>query len=138
MGYSAILAATTMRKYAPDARVWSLELNPEYAVVLEDMVKFAGLENIVTIVVGPASDSLKNLKDDGSIKQLDMVLIDHVEDLYIQEFQTLEALGMLKIGTTIVADNVVRPGAPQYRDFVRKHKMLKSVWNARSHRSRRV
>jgi catechol O-methyltransferase len=32
----------------------------------------------------------------------------------------------LKKGTVIVADNVVRPGAPEYRELVRGHPGLKS------------
>ena len=69
---------------------------------------------------------LQKLKEDGIVEQPDMVLIDHVEELYIQEFQTLERLGMLRVGATIVADNVVRPGAPESREFVRGHGRLES------------
>jgi catechol O-methyltransferase len=32
-----------------------------------------------------------------------------------------EELGLLKKGDVIVADNVVRPGAPEYRELVRGH-----------------
>jgi catechol O-methyltransferase len=37
-----------------------------------------------------------------------------------------EELDLLKKGAVIVADNVVRPGAPDYREMVRNHPGLKS------------
>jgi catechol O-methyltransferase len=37
-----------------------------------------------------------------------------------------EELGLFNKGTVVVADNVVRPGAPEYRELVRGHPGLKS------------
>lgn len=37
-----------------------------------------------------------------------------------------EELGLFSKGTVVVADNVVRPGAPEYREFVQGHPGLKS------------
>jgi catechol O-methyltransferase len=42
------------------------------------------------------------------------------------QFQVCEELGLLNKGAVIVADNVVRPGAPDYRELVRSHPGLKS------------
>lgn len=126
VGYSAILIGHTMRSYNSEARVWSLELDESFAAIIKELVEFAGLSDIVHVVVGPASESLKAMKTDGRIDQPDMYLIDHVESLYVSELQTLESLGCLKVGAVIVADNVVRPGAPEYRELVRKHNRLQS------------
>ena len=126
VGYSAILIGDIMRSYDPKARVWSLELETQFATIIEELVEFAGLSDVVKVVVGPASDSLRAMKADGRIDQPDFYLIDHVEELYVPEFRTIESLGCLKIGAVIVADNVVRPGAPKYREFVRHHDRLHS------------
>jgi catechol O-methyltransferase len=127
LGYSALLVGMTMRTYAPGAVVWSLELDSTFATIMEEIVEFAGLTDIVKVVVGPASDSLRSMKEDGRIDQPDMFLLDHVEKLYVSEFDTIEKLGCLKKNAIIIADNVVRPGAPEYREFVRKHERLQSI-----------
>jgi catechol O-methyltransferase len=132
MGYSAILIADAMRGAHPDAnagelRLWSLELDPLYAAIAMNLVDLAGLRDIVRVVTGAAGESLARLKDEGKlVGRIDMLLLDHVEDLYIQEFETCEKLGLLAEGSVVVADNVVRPGAPEYREMVRRHPGLES------------
>lgn len=126
VGYSAVLAGAAMRQYSPNVQVWSLELERDFATIVEEIVEFAGLSDIVRVVVGPASETLKAMKADGRIQQPDMYLVDHIEDLYVSDFQTIEGLGCLKVGAVVIADNVVRPGAPKYREFVRKHSRLQS------------
>jgi catechol O-methyltransferase len=132
IGYSAIAFADAMQKALPEApagslRVFSLELDPMSAAIAMSAVDLAGLGHIVKIITGPASESLSRLVAEGTLKDVDMFLIDHQEDLYITEFQTCEKLGLLREGTIIIADNVVRPGAPEYREMVRKHPRLQSM-----------
>lgn len=55
-----------------------------------------------------------------------MLFLDHVEDLYVADFKVCEELGLLKEGALVVGDNVVRPGAPEYRKYVREHPGLSS------------
>lgn len=50
--------------------------------------------------------------------QIDFLFIDHVKDLYLRDLKLALALGLLKPGTIVVADNVLTPGAPEYRAFV--------------------
>jgi catechol O-methyltransferase len=131
MGYSAIAFAHAMQKALPDSpagslRVLSLELDPLCAAVAMSVVDLAGLSDIVKVITGHASDSLNRLVSEGKLKHVDMLLLDHREDMYITEFQTCEKLGLLQKGTVIIADNVVRPGAPEYRDMVRNHPRLES------------
>ena len=49
-GYSSILFANEMRKSHSDARLWSLEYNSEFANIIREMVKLAGLQDTVTVV----------------------------------------------------------------------------------------
>jgi catechol O-methyltransferase len=101
-------------------------MNAEFAAIARKLIEIAGLSDIVTVVVGPADDSLRKLVKDGRLKSTDLLFLDHVEELYVTDFKVCEELGLLKEGAVIVADNVVRPGAPEYRELVRNHSGLKS------------
>ncbi|KAG4434850.1 hypothetical protein IFR05_009668 [Cadophora sp. M221] len=137
LGYSAILFADAMRR-ARDSRpvseterrqqlrLWSIEISEEFGEIARQFIELAGLSDIVTVVVGTANVVLKNLKDEGKLGGVGMLFLDHVEKLYVEDFKVVEELGLLKKGAVVVADNVVRPGAPEYREFVRGHSRLRS------------
>ena len=70
---------------------------------------------------------MRTLKREGKIDHIDMLFLDHVEDLYQADLKVaMNELGLLKSGASIVADNVLWPGAPDYRAYVRGHKGLSS------------
>lgn len=125
VGYSAILFVNEMRKHQPDAHLWSLEFEPEFADIIREMVTLAGLQDHVTVVVGAADESMRKLKADGKIDTIDMLFLDHVEDLYVQDLKVaMDELVLLKGGSTIAADNVLMPGAPAYKKYVKGHPRL--------------
>ncbi|KAL7930804.1 S-adenosyl-L-methionine-dependent methyltransferase [Trichoderma chlorosporum] len=129
LGYSAILFADAMRRNSEPGqkpRVWSLEMSSEFAAIARELVMLAGLSDIVTVVTGPAEESLRKLHKEGTLTKVDLLFLDHVEDLYVADFKVAEELGLLQQGAVIAADNVVRPGAPEYRKFVRDHPRLQS------------
>ena len=124
VGYSALMFGEALRKYgAPgeNLRFWSLEYSPIFASIVMNLVDLAGLSDIVKVVIGPAEESLKRLHGEGKMNKIDILFLDHVEDLYVQDFKVCEALGLFKKGTVVVADNVIFPGAPEYLEFVRGH-----------------
>jgi catechol O-methyltransferase len=100
-------------------KIYSLELSEDFAFIARQLISLAGLSGIVTVIVGHADASLKKLVDDSSLTSIDLLFLDHVEDLYTTDFKVVEGLGLLKKGALVVADNVVRPGAPEYREFMR-------------------
>lgn len=136
VGYSAILFADAMRRATtageegqqPAPHVWSLEFNTEYAAVAAEMIEIAGLSDSVTIVTGSADESLRRLKkEEEAFKDgVDVLFLDHAEDLYVQDLKVCEELGLLKKGTLVLADNVVRPGAPDYVKYVHAHDRFES------------
>jgi catechol O-methyltransferase len=129
IGYSAIFFADAMREAYPaneKLEYWSLEFESEFAAIASKLVDLAGLGDIVKVVVGSADASLKKLKEEGKVEKVDFLFLDHVEALYEQDLKVCESLELLPPGSTIVADNVVRPGAPAYRKYVRAHKGLDS------------
>ncbi|CZR56467.1 related to catechol O-methyltransferase [Phialocephala subalpina] len=132
LGYSAILFAHAMKsrvqssEEVKDLKVWSLEMNPEFADVARQLIQLAGLSDIITVVTGPAEESLHKLVEKANLKNVDMIFLDHVEELYTQDFKVCQELGLLRKGTVVLADNVVRPGAPEYREFVRGMEGIRS------------
>ncbi|KAG5751259.1 hypothetical protein H9Q70_006099 [Fusarium xylarioides] len=73
-----------------------------------NLVDLAGLSDVVKVITGKAADSLSRLKEEGKLETVDMLFLDHVEDL------------------RIVADNVLRPGAPEYKQYVKEHKSMET------------
>jgi catechol O-methyltransferase len=130
LGYSAILFAETMRNAVPNDEsfhVWSLELEPKFASIAETLIEIAGLSKYVTVVIGQAEENLSKLHQQGDLLKIDMLFLDHVEKLYKPDFIFARSLGLFKIGSLIVADNVVMPGAPEYREFIRADPTLDSI-----------
>ncbi|KAH6692092.1 S-adenosyl-L-methionine-dependent methyltransferase [Leptodontidium sp. MPI-SDFR-AT-0119] len=137
LGYSAILFADAMRRArdsqlasgtvrGQELRVWSIEISEDFASIARQFIDLAGLGDIIAVVVGTADVVLKKLKDEGKLGGVDMLFLDHVEKLYVKDFKVVEELGLLRKGAVIAADNVVRPGAPEYREFVRGYPRLSS------------
>ena len=127
VGYSAILFGSELRRHRANAQFWSLEYDPRFAAIIAEMVDLAGLNDIIHVVTGPAGESLRALRAEGKLERIDMLYLDHVEELYEQDLKiAMDELGLLKRRSTIVADNVLYPGAPEYQRYVRSHPGLRS------------
>ncbi|KAH8886945.1 S-adenosyl-L-methionine-dependent methyltransferase [Thozetella sp. PMI_491] len=129
LGYSAILFADTIRAALPPGtpfQVLSLEASPVFASIAMNLISLAGLSDHIKVITGKAEESLRRLKAEGALEHIDLLFLDHVEKLYHIDLQLVESLGLLKPGSYIWADNVVRPGAPEYRAYVRSHPKLES------------
>ncbi|TMQ68500.1 MAG: O-methyltransferase [Candidatus Eisenbacteria bacterium] len=104
-GYSTIWLA---RGLAPDGRLITLEIDPRHAAIAQANLARAGLSDVVDVRVGPARDTLRQLAQDGN-EPFDLVFIDADKPGY-PEYLTL-VLRLVRRGSLIVADNVVRDGA---------------------------
>jgi catechol O-methyltransferase len=58
------------------------------------------------------------------LDKIDMLLLDHDEKRYVEDFKVCEELGLFRTGSIIIADNIIVPGAPEYREFIRAHSEL--------------
>jgi catechol O-methyltransferase len=114
-----------------------LEYNPEYAKVARGVLdiggvgKFGKVSGSVSsathfspsgslerpcfqIIVGSSTESIGELRETLSLgpdETFDFLFLDHLKPLYTPDLQLLESLGLVGPGTTIVADNVVKPGS---------------------------
>ncbi len=104
-GYSSIWLA---RALPPEGRLVTLEAEPLHAEVARRNLERAGLAGRVEVCVGPALDALAQLvAEDGG--PFDLVFIDADKPRNPEYLEY--ALKLSRVGTLLVADNVVREGA---------------------------
>ncbi|KAM9330864.1 catechol O-methyltransferase-like [Gastrophryne carolinensis] len=115
-GYSAVRIARLLK---PGARFFTIEFNPAYAAVAKQMIEFAGLNDKVQVLEGSTHDIIPQLKKKYEVDTLDFAFIDHWKEKYLPDTQLLEKCNLLRKGSTILADNVFVPGAPDFLEYVR-------------------
>lgn len=70
-----------------------------------------------------SGDILKKLAAEG--KKIDFLFLDHIKELYLEDVKVAEQLQLLKNGSSlVVADNVIAPGAPEYRAWMMENKQF--------------
>ena len=99
-GYSTIELA---RALPADGALVTLEIDPHHADVARANIAAAGLGDRVTVITGPALDSLATLTG-----PFDFVFID--ADKQNNPAYVDHAIRLSRPGTTIVVDNVIREG----------------------------
>ena len=99
-GYSTIELA---RALPADGALVTLEIDPHHADVARANIAAAGLGDRVTVITGPALDSLATLTG-----PFDFVFID--ADKQNNPAYVDQAIRLSRRGTTIVVDNVIREG----------------------------
>ena len=102
-----------------DCKVYACELDPEFARIARDFVELAGLQDIVKVLEGLATESVARLKSEGSLSSLDVLFLDHWQDAYLPDLRFCERLGIFRSGSIVIADNTDWPGAPDYLSYVR-------------------
>lgn len=53
------------------------------------------------------------------VQTIDFALIDHVKHLYLQDLLVLQENGFLRRGSVVVGDNILTPGSPEYRQYLK-------------------
>ena len=117
VGYSTILFANAMRARG-GKQYYSLENSPEFAAVIMALVDLAGLRDMVRVVVGKADASIRRLAASGAIDHVDLLFLDHVKPLYVADLKLCEQLGLIRPGSILAADNIIKPGNPLYLEYV--------------------
>lgn len=119
-GYSALRMAVT----APGARIVSIEFNADNAGIARRILAHAGVAERVAVVIGTLGDGGKTadvlVREHGfSAGAVDFVFLDHHKDNYLPDLDLILQRGWLRPGSVVVADNVLFPGAPEYRAHMR-------------------
>ncbi|UXA04407.1 O-methyltransferase [Mycobacterium sp. SMC-2] len=134
VGYSALRIA----RAAPRAKVFSVELAEANAVNARRIWAHAGVADRMTCVVGTIGDggrTLDALADEHGFTSggLDFAFLDHDKAAYLDDLQSIMARGWLRPGAIVVADNVRVPGAPKYREYMRRQQGKE--WNTVEHKA---
>ena len=122
VGYSALRAAAA----CPDAVLICVEPHAGRAAIALKLLDFAGVGDRVTWVEGASGDVIPSLKEriEGVVgKRLEEIeglsyLIDHVKEAYLPDLKACMGGGLIPVGSVVIADNILFPGAPEYREFV--------------------
>jgi len=112
-GYSSIQLALA----CPGVQITSIEGDPGLAVIARSLIAYAGLAHVVDVRVGHSQDVLPHLgQNDVSehMQPFDLVFFDQRGSCYSADLMVLEQLGAVARGTVVVADNVLKPGAPAF------------------------
>ena len=122
MGYSALALGAIMKDIwgtkNQGVKIWSMELEPRWATITNELLALAGLRDVVEVVVGAAADSIKRLKSEDLLGAVDVLVLDHWEAFYLQDLKVCEEVELLREGSVVFADNVLFPGAPEYLEYV--------------------
>nr|AUB29461.1 SAM-dependent methyltransferase [Flammulina velutipes] len=101
-GYSAIWLA---RALPEDGELITLELNEKHAQVARENIAIAGLTSKVTVLVGPASETLSKMEPD---PPFDFIFID--ADKLSNTTYFNHAKRLVRTGGTIIVDNMMLVG----------------------------
>lgn len=113
VGYSASRLATS-GVTSSRRRVISMEKNHGCALLANDVLNRAGLANDVEVWTGRASDLLPRVLEEYGEGSVGFAFFDHSGSAYLDDLLTLENHGLLGKNAVIVADNVLKPGAPLF------------------------
>ncbi|NOZ11111.1 MAG: methyltransferase [Gammaproteobacteria bacterium] len=100
-GYSAVAMAEALPE---EGELVSCEIDPKHAKIAQGFIDKCPQRNKITIKLGPAIESLKSLNG-----PFDMIFIDADKESYGDYYEV--ALGLLRPGGLMVADNVLWSGA---------------------------
>jgi catechol O-methyltransferase len=120
-GYSGL---RTVRAMPEGARLYSIEFSPDNAAIARRIWDHAGIGERATVVVGSLGDggtTMERLRRDHGFGEgsLDFVFVDHDKAAYLPDLERILTARWLHPGSIVVADNVLVPGAPAYRAFMR-------------------
>jgi catechol O-methyltransferase len=118
-GYGSLRIA----RAAPDAEVYSVELAEANAAVARRIWAHAGVADRITCVVGTIGDGGRTLdalaNEHGfDAGKLDFLFIDHDKGAYLPDLLSIMDRGWLHRGSIVVADNILIPGSPRYRQYM--------------------
>src|SRR5215813_11066937 len=120
-GYGSLRIA----RAAPSAKVVSVELSAANAEVARRIWAHAGVDDRVTCVVGTIGDGGLTLdalaaQHGFADSKLDLLFIDHDKAAYLADLQSILDRGWLRRGSIVVADNILIPGSPKYRAYMKQ------------------
>ncbi|MEM0481382.1 MAG: O-methyltransferase [Nitrososphaerota archaeon] len=117
IGYSGLQIARALR---PGARIVTVDADKENADEALANFRRAGVEDLLTVVVGEAG---RFLQGDNSL--YDMIFVDIEKSRYLDLLE--DCISRLRPNGILVADNVLRPELRKFRQAIVTHPQLASA-----------
>jgi catechol O-methyltransferase len=121
VGYSSLRMIQIVPK---EAHIYSVEFSESMTHIARQMIDHAGMSDRITVVNGYLNDDKQRTKRfleehlGFTNKFLDFVFIDHAKEAYLPDLKMILQSGWLHRGSVVFADNVLYPGAPDYKRFM--------------------
>ncbi|CAL1171827.1 unnamed protein product [Cladocopium goreaui] len=116
VGYSSTRMAYWLRHSG--GRLLSVEVDPIHVCIARNVHEFAGVADVITVCTGYSEDVIPHLKmtlgAHGAPRAADAIFFDQRGTRFHTDLWMLEGEGLLKDGCAVLADNVLKPGAPHF------------------------
>jgi O-methyltransferase len=109
-GYSALVTALALRANAgPGARLFAFDVSTEFTDLAKPHWAAAGVDYAIDLRIGPATQGLKTLSEEGYSGRIDVMFVDADKPGYLDYYE--QGLGLLRTGGVMLFDNVLWNGA---------------------------
>jgi len=119
VGYSSLKMIQRLPK---ESRIYSLEISPKIAEIARAMIEYAGMDDRINVVDGCLQDPKTSdyLERHIGFTQgsVDFAFFDHAREVYVPDLKVILESGWFHKGSVVFADNVLYPGAPEYKKFM--------------------
>ncbi|XP_063301488.1 catechol O-methyltransferase-like [Pelobates fuscus] len=118
-GYSAIQLLTLLPS---NGKLYAVEQDENMVESAEEMILVSGFKNQqFSMLFQHPIDAIHALSNHINENKVDLVLMDHQPDQYLQALQALEEVGVLHQGTLILANNIEQSAAKEFMDHLQSH-----------------
>lgn len=84
--------------------------------IASSLYEQAGMREQISMKTDYSYNVFQELKDQQ--KKIDFLFIDHVKQLYLSDLKLALEMDLLAPGCVVVADNILAPGAPDYKEYM--------------------
>jgi O-methyltransferase len=109
-GYSALVTALALRANAgPGARLFAFDISQQFTDLAKPHWQAAGVSDAIDLRIGPATEGLDGLIDEGYRGRIDIMFVDADKPGYAAYYE--KGLALLRTGGVMLFDNVLWGGA---------------------------
>lgn len=112
VGYTSTRIAMQVAQWG--GKVVTMEMDPVNATIARNHIELCGLSHVVTVQLGHSDDAVQIVLERFGERSVDMVFMDQKGTCFHNDIQALERWELLAEPAVILADNVLKPGAPYH------------------------
>jgi len=112
VGYTSTRMALQLASWG--GKVVTMEMDPVNATIARNHIELAGLSHLITVQLGHSDDAVQIVLEKYGEGSVDMVFMDQRGTSFHEDLQRLERLKLLADPAVVIADNVLKPGAPYH------------------------